>query len=313
MRVLLTSTSFQDNKGKHQDLLREQGFEVDTMRGPVIENELLKVIDQYDAVLMGDDEFTKTVIEKGKKSKLKVLSKYGVGLDKVDLNACDANEIIVKNVRGVNQASVAEHVFALLLTFAKNIYSSIESTREGHWNRQTGFNLAGKKLGILGFGNIGKEVAKMAKAFSMDVFVFDKFIDEKLASNLDLTITSSKEELIQEVDILTLHLPLMKETENTINCEALKLAKENLILINTARGGLVNESDLYDFLTNNKASAYLADVLRIEPIMHDLKLKNLGNVIITPHIASRTRENVEIQGLMAVENLLSALKEIKNV
>ena len=220
---------------------------------------------------------------------------------------------MVKNVQGLNQVSVAEHVFALLLSFSKNIYSSVKNSKNGDWKRETGFNLKGKKIGVVGFGNIGKEVSRIAKAFSMEVFAYDKYIDIEEAKKIGVKNESSLKKLISNVDIISLHLPLLEDTKEIINRELLSNAKESLIIINTARGGLVDEAAIYELLKERKIRAYLADVLQVEPMEKSNKLKDLENVLITQHIASRTIENVEAQGLMAVKNLVSALKEFENV
>jgi D-3-phosphoglycerate dehydrogenase len=133
MKILLTTTSFQDTPGKHHDLLNSQNWDIDYLRGPVDESVLLPIIHKYDGVICGDDEYTREVIKAGKKGKLKVLSKYGVGLDRIDLEAAKEFGIGVTNVPGINQVSVSEHVLALLFTFSKNIHLQYNSVQTGSW------------------------------------------------------------------------------------------------------------------------------------------------------------------------------------
>lgn len=308
MKILLTSTSFQDTPGAHQELLLKFNIEVDRMRGPLKESELMSVIDQYDGIIMGDDEYTRDVLAKGKASKLKILSKYGVGLDKVDLDAAKELGVEVRNVLGVNQTTVAEHVFGLLLSFAKNIPEQIAVTRNGEWKRKTGFEIRGKKFGVLGFGKIGKEVAKLAKAFGMNIMVYDITIDDEAKREIGVEVANSVDKLFQTCDVITLHMPLLESTQHIVNADRLGMTKDGFILLNTSRGALVDQDALIDYLETNKSSAYLADVIEVEPIDETCLINKLENVWITPHIGSRTLQNVERQGIGAINNLVEYLK-----
>lgn len=312
MRVLLTSTSFQDNKGAHQDLYNKQGFETDILRGPISESELFPIIDQYDALLCGDDELTRKVLEKGKSGKLKYISKYGVGLDKIDLSAAHEFGIPVTNCPGVNQISVAEHVFALLLTFFRNVHHEYNHMRNGKWIRLTGSELHGKTIGIIGLGSIGKEVAKRANCFGMNVLVHDQKPDIDFISKYNLTGTSDVKSLFRQSDIISLHVPLLPETQNMINKTIIsKHLKKGVVIVNTARGKLVNLNDIKYGLKSGIINGYLTDVLDIEPMPENYSLKDFDGVIITPHIGSRTQESVEKQGLMAVHNLIKLIESSK--
>jgi D-3-phosphoglycerate dehydrogenase / 2-oxoglutarate reductase len=309
MKILLTSSSFCDTPGKHQELLKEQNFDTDIMRGPLTEKDLSAVIFMYDAVICGDDEFTRKVLETGKKGKLKCISKYGVGLDKIDLDAAKEFNITISNCPSINQVSVAEHTFALLLTFIKNIHIEYNYTREGKWQRLTGNEIFGKTIGIAGLGSVGKEVAIRSKGFGMNVIAFDINIDKDFIYQNKICQVDSLKSLVQQCDILSLHLPLTKETENIID-EGLvkKQMKKGIIIINTARGKLADTDALIWGLNNNIIGGYLADVLDTEPMPENYVLKNHERVLITPHIASRTYENVEKQGICAVNNLIVMLK-----
>lgn len=291
MKVLVTSTSFQDNPGRHQDELAKLNLDLDYLKGPLKEEVLLPVIEKYDAVLMGDDEYTRKVIELGSRSKLKVLSKYGVGLDKVDLQACEEYGVKVANVKGLNQNSVAEHVLALLFAGSRRLFSEFLGTREDKWLRTTGREINGSTLGIVGHGNIGKEVLNKAHALGLKTIVFD--IDTE----------TTIEEVFEKSDFITLHCPLNSQTTGMVNTKLLSKAKEDLILINTARGGIVNQLELASFLSSHPKAQYYADVLENEPLDNTCKINKLNNVFITSHIASRTVQNVEKQGLAAVRNL----------
>jgi D-3-phosphoglycerate dehydrogenase len=275
------------------------------MRGPLREDELLPVIADIDAVICGDDEYTRHVLEVGKAGKFKFLSKYGVGLDKVDLQAAKELGIPVRNCPGVNQISVAEHVFALLLAFVKNIHVEHNITKAGGWKRLTGTEIYGKTIGIAGLGSIGKEVAKRAPAFGMKVVALDPNWDEDFANEYSILRSDSIENLLEVSDYLTLHMPHLPSTEHMINESRLERhCKQGLVLINTARGKLVEADAIGRALESGLLGGYLADVLDIEPMPSNYPMKDWPNVIITPHIGSRTSDSVERQGSMAVDNLI---------
>jgi D-3-phosphoglycerate dehydrogenase / 2-oxoglutarate reductase len=309
LKVLLTSTSFQDTPGMHKKLLDQQGFELDTRRGPLNKTEIFEIIDQYDALLCGDDELTRSVLIKGKSGKLKFISKYGVGLDKIDLIAAKEFGIPVANCPGVNQISVAEHVFALLLSFFRNVHKDYYNTKICKWIRTTGSELYGKTIGIIGLGSIGKEVAIRAKCFGLNVLVYDEKPDLEFINKYQLTNSAKLNDLFSKSDIISLHVPLTHSTENIININVITHhIKNGVVIVNTARGNLVKLDDLIYGLSKGIIKGYLTDVLDIEPIPENHPLINFDNVIITPHIGSRTYESVEKQGTFAVNNLLKMIE-----
>jgi D-3-phosphoglycerate dehydrogenase len=302
--VLLTSTSFQDTPGAHQELLSKQGFNVKTLRGPLKEDVLLEIIDQFDGIICGDDEITRDVIKKGVGGKLKIISKYGIGLDKVDLEAAKDFNIPVTNCPGVNQITVAEHVFALLLVYIKNIIPEHEVVQNQKWVRLIGNELNGKTLGVLGTGNVGKEVIKRALAFGMNVIAFDKFCDKTFAEKYGITYYENADDVIKRSDIISLNLSLNAESSKIIGEASLNLMKNGVIIVNTARAGLVDSLIIIEGINKNIIGGYLTDVLDEEPITPNHPFLGNKKIIITPHIGSRTYENVVNQGSMAVENLL---------
>jgi len=310
MKVLLTSTSFQDTPGEHQKLLEKQGFQIDRLRGPIKEAGLLPIIADYDAVICGDDEYTDAVLKKGSDGKLRYISKYGVGLDKIDLKAAEKYRIPVTNCPGVNQISVAEHVLALLFTFEKNVHLQHNSTSSGSWKRWVGHELFGQTIGIIGLGAIGKELAKRAQALGMKAVVYDLLPDASfLKENPLVRPASSMDDIFLEADYISLHIPLTPENEYIIDESVIftKLRKCP-VLVNTSRGKLVDSQAVLKGLDAGKIRGYLADVLAEEPISSAEVLKGKDKVIITPHVGSRTYESVQRQGLMAVENLLNMIK-----
>lgn len=307
MKILLTSTSFQDTPGSHHDLLDSYNFELVKMRGPLKEEVILSVISEFDGVICGDDEFTRRVIEKGAKSKLKILSKYGIGLDKMDLEAAKEFNIPVTNTPGVNNTTVAEHVFALMLSYSKNIIKENELIQNQSWTKLIGIELFQKTLGIIGLGHVGKEVAKRAAAFGMKIIAFDKYLDTDFVDKYDVEISTSIEDLVAKVDFLSLNAPLNKETRGLININNIQKCKKDMVIINTARAGLVNNEAILFGLDNNFIKAYLTDVLEEEPMILNHPFLSYENIIITPHIGSRTYENVVRQGTWAIKNLVKHL------
>jgi len=310
MRILLTTSSFVDTPGSHQDLLNKSKFEVDVFRGPLKEEVLLPIISKYDGVICGDDEFTKKVLCSGKKGKLKVISKYGIGLDKIDLIAAKEYKIPVFNTPGVNHVAVSEHIIALIFSYYKNIHLEHQITQEGNWDRLIGNEIYGKKIGILGLGRIGKELLKRAEALGMKTLVYDPYLDIDYINNNNIKSVNSVEKLIKDdIDILVLTLPLTDSTRGIINTNLISKAKKNMVIVNTSRALIVDQESLIYLLEQKKIKAYLTDVLEEEPMIKDHPLLNFNNVIITPHIGSRTYESVQRQGTMAVNNLLKFLNK----
>ena len=308
MKVLVTSGSFQDVPGKHRELLYQQDFSVDAIHGPFTEAMFLDVIAGYDALLCGDDDVTAIVLQKGRQGKLKYISKYGVGVDKIDLAKAKELGIPVTICPGVNQHAVAELVFALLLSFARNIYIDYEITKNGGWTKHIGEEMYGKTMGIIGFGAIGKEVAKRAKAFGMHVLITTGHPDAGYIAGNGYTLVSGLAELAAKCDIISLHVPHTPKTNEIINAELISNhLKRGTIIINTARGKLVNAAAVKKGLDDGVIAAYLTDVLDIEPTPPGYILLDAPNVLITPHIGSRTYQSAERQGVLAVKNLINML------
>lgn len=303
-KILLTSTSFQDTPGAHHDLLNAQGFEVHQLRGPLKEQEMLDVIADFDGIICGDDEITRAVIKKGSEAKLRIISKYGIGLDKIDLAAAKEFNMPVTNCPGVNQVTVAEHVFALLLSYAKNIIPENAYMQQQKWIRLIGSELNGKTIGVIGTGNVGKEVIKRALAFGMKVIAFDKYRSDEFASQYGIQYCDTVEQLLPRSDIISLNLSLNAESANLIGKNALRMLKKGVVIVNTARAGLVDQNAVMEGLDSGLVKAYLTDVLEEEPMIKDHPFLKYDNIIITPHIGSRTYENVVNQGMMSVENLI---------
>jgi len=312
MKLLLTSTSFQDTPGKHQDKLNTLGLDIDYLRGPLPKEKLLPIIEKYDTLICGDDELNREVLSKGASGSLRIISKYGIGLDKIDLDAASELGIKVSNCIGVNHVTVAEHVFALLLAFTKNICLEVSYTKNGDWKRITGTEIYGKTIAVLGLGKIGKEVTKRAKTFGMHVKAFDIAIDEEFCKEHSIYFSKELKDIISNADIVSINLPLLPETKGILNRGLIKgKMKKGVIIINTARADIIHLDNIIYGLDEGIIGGYLTDVLEKEPIEKNHLLLKYNNVLITPHIGSRTFESVERQGVMAIENLIKMISEMK--
>lgn len=307
LRILLTTTSYQDTPGPHHDLLESTKAEIICERGPLPESKMLELAGEFDAFLCGDDEITQAVIDKSL-PRLKIIAKYGIGVDKIDLAHATEKRIPVSFCPGVNHKTVAEHVFMLLLALNKNLMQQANATATGGWNRMTGNEIMGKTIGIIGLGRIGREVAIRANAFGMKCVGYDLYWPEEFAKEQNIERVNGITQLLQKSDIVSLHTNLTEETRDMI-CEAsIKNMKDGATLINCSRGELANTNDIAKALESGKLAGYGADVLDKEPPPADHPLLGAKNCIITPHVGSRTYESVQRQAGMATENLVRLLK-----
>ena len=305
-RILLTTTSFQDTPGDHQKLLADTGWEIVTARGPLSEADTLAAVGDIDGYICGDDVITRAVLEKAS-PRLKVLSKYGIGVDKIDVQSCTAFGIPLLFTPGVNHTTVAEHVFLLLLALEKNFYFHTDSTRTGGWQRKTGRELLNKTIGVIGMGRIGKEVSIRSRAFGMNVIGFDLHWDETFAAAHGVVRASTLQDCLRVSDYISLHTNLTPETRNLICTSSMAMMKPGGIILNCARGEIVNTADIAEALRSGVVVGYGTDVLDEEPPRTDHPLTHLPNCIVTPHIGSRTAESVQRQALAAVTNLIRAM------
>jgi D-3-phosphoglycerate dehydrogenase len=312
MKILLTTTSFQDTPGAHHDLLAKTGWEIIRARGPLNEADTLALVGDADGYICGDDAITRKVLEKAR-PKLKVISKYGIGVDKIDVKSCTEFGIPLLFTPGVNHTTVAEHNFLLLLALEKNFLFHTDSTRSGGWKRKTGHELLEKTIGIVGLGRIGKEVAIRARAFGMNVIGFDVYWDEKFAKDYSVKRAANLDEIFAASDYISLHTNLNPETRGMINAATFAKMKKGVLILNCARGEVVNTNDMVAALKSGQVGGYGTDVLDHEPPAADHPLLKLPNVVCTPHIASRTYESVVRQATCAVKNLILAMNGEKPI
>ena len=236
---------------------------------------------------------------------LKVISKHGVGVDTIDVNASAERGIVVKAAVGANAAAVAEHTWALILACANSIPRLNRRMQEGHWDKAThkSLELAGRTLGLVGLGAIGERVAGIGIAFGMEVIAHDPF----LKSAPPRVKLSPLHDLVAAADVISLHCPLTRENANLFDREMLSRMREGAILVNTARGGLIDENALIDALRSGRLRAAGLDTFAAEPVTGTHALGSLANVILTPHIGGVTQEAYTNMGVSAARNILTVL------
>ena len=303
-RILLSTTSYQDTPGSHHDLLESQGWDIVRLRGPLNEEQMLEIAGDFDGFLCGDDAITPAVIDKSL-PRLKWISKYGIGLDKIDKEYVTSKGIPIGFTPGVNHTTVAEHIFGLMIGLTKKIFESYSHTSKGEWKRPTGNELMGKRIGIVGMGRIGKEVIKRASAFGMEYQAFDVFWDDEFANAHSVHRCADVGELFATSDVISLNCFLDENTTNLVNAESIAGMKDGVVIINCARGEVVNTADMVDALKSGTVGGYGADVLEVEPPPANHPLFSTPNTAITTHIGSRTYESVVRQATKATQNLIN--------
>lgn len=253
-------------------------------------NDVINRIGDADAIFVNKVQITEEILQKA--PKLKYIGVCATGYNVIDLDACSKRNIIVTNIPAYSTNAVAQHVFALITNFSNNVSLHNQSVHAGEWIQSPDFvywkeplfELAGKTLGIFGYGEIGSKVAEIGKVFGM------KIICNTRTKKPGMPEFVSFEKLLKEADILTLHAPLTDLTKNIINKESLSLMKKSAYLINTARGGFVVEKDLAECLKAGVIAGYAADVIATEPMLPDCPLLNCPNCVLTPHIAWAPKE-----------------------
>ncbi|MFN4189600.1 MAG: D-2-hydroxyacid dehydrogenase [Pseudothermotoga sp.] len=269
-------------------------------------DDLITLIPQVEVLIVRSaTKVTREIIERG--TKLKIIGRAGVGLDNIDVNAAREKGVKVLNTPGASAISVAELTFGLMLSAARHIARGTKDLKEGLWTKKEleGCELFGKTLGIIGLGMIGKEVAKRALAFGMNVIAYDPLVTSfENVRMVDLV------ELYRSSDFITLHVPLTEQTKHMINAEAIEKMKDKVIIVNASRGGVIDEEALYNALISGKVYAAAFDVFEVEPPQDDLrkKLLKLPNVVATPHIGASTYEAQERVGKELVERIFNELK-----
>ncbi|MCT8336750.1 phosphoglycerate dehydrogenase [Methanoculleus sp. Afa-1] len=294
------------------DPLAEEGIEilkefadVDVNTG-LTEDQLVASIGNYDALLVrSGTEVTARVIDAGER--LKFIGRAGAGVDNIDTEAATRRGIIVANAPEGNTLAATEHTMAMMLSLARNIPQATASLKKGEWKRSKfmGVELNDKVLGIMGFGRIGREVAKRAQALEMKIIAYDPFITQERAASLGVEMVPL-DELFRRADVITVHTPLIKETRHVINAKTIATMKDGVRLINCARGGIIDEAALADAITSGKVAGAALDVFESEPPT-DSPVIGLDKVIITPHLGASTVEAQQNVAISVANQCISVL------
>src|SRR6056297_3639134 len=279
-----------------KDTVIVTGFDENTLRAAIKTH-------QIDAIITRGKGLVRTGLM-DKLPNLKIIARCGVGLDNIDVSEATKRGIKVVNAPNSNANTIAEHTISLLLILQRNLYNAITMVKEGRWKERASYSgdeIHGKTLGILGMGNIGKKVARIADAMGMNIIYWSA-----QKENVPYAFESF-EAVLKSADCISIHLPLTAETNNLINAEALALMKTSTLLINTARGGVIDQNALTIALENHKIGGFAADVLAIEPPgLNDTIIKH-PNTYITPHVGSLTSTTYAKMCTMTVENTIALL------
>lgn len=305
--VLVTPTSYAKNDPRLKSNLEALVGEViyNPTGKPLASADLARLLPGVDGFIAGLDGIDRAALQAA--DRLKVIARYGVGIDNVDLAAAREKGIIVTNTPGANSISVAELTVGLLLSLARRIPEAASAARKGEWPRLSGLTLEGKTVGLLGLGAIGKQVARRLSGFDCRLLAYDPVPDAEFAAANAVTLLSL-EEVLSQADFVSLHMPLLPETRGLVNTEFIQKMKPGAYLINTARGELVDEVALAAAIRDKRLRGAALDVLSQEPPSPENPLLCLHEVIVTPHCGSHTDGATDAMGWMALRDCLAVLR-----
>ena len=284
-------------------VLEQGGFHVD-VKTKLPKEQLLEEIKAYDGIVVrSGTKVTAEVIDAG--SRLKIIGRAGTGLDNVDCEAATRRGIVVMNTPGGNTITTAEHTIAMLVSMSRKIPQAVVSTKAGKWEKTKfmGTELYNKTLGLVGLGQIGTYVTKLAQGLAMQVIGYDPYLSAGRARELGIQ-TVALDELFRRADFISVHTPLTNETRSLINAQAIQQMKDGVMIVNCARGGIINEQDIYEALKSKKVAAAAFDVFEEEPVKPDHPLLTLDNFICSPHIGASTEEAQENVAISIAEQFV---------
>ena len=300
MKIKVSTVAFSNNKDLVNELKKYFSDVIINEKGIRIpEKELVNFYKDADGIVVGLEKITPELLDQ--LPNLKIIAKYGVGLDNINLKACDERNIKVGWTGGVNKRSVAEMTLGFILALSRNLYLTSNQLKNNVWNKSGGSQLTGKTIGIIGVGCIGKDVIELLKPFNCNILFNDIYESKDLEQN---NITQvEKETIYTKSDFITIHTPLNVETDNLIDLGAMTKMKNTAFLINTSRGKIINEKDLKFALKNRIIAGAALDVYEKEP-PEDLELLKLDNIICTPHIGGNSKEAVLAMGISSIKHLV---------
>jgi len=308
MKVKVSTLAFSNNQYLVNELMQEfPDAVVNTAGIRMKDDDLLDYFSDADAAIVGLEPITADFLDK--LPALRIIAKYGVGLDNIDLEACKERNVTVGWTGGVNKRSVAEMALGFMLALSRNLYITSNQLKQLNWNKDGGTQLTGKTIGIIGLGHIGKELVTLLQPFNCRILVNDITDVTQYAYSRNF-ICVSKDELFSEADIISIHTPFTSATANLINEAVFTKMKPTALLINTARGCIVNEDDLKNALEKNIIAGAALDVYETEPPQNK-ELLSLPNLICTPHTGGNSYEAVVAMGMSAISHLVNFRDKVK--
>lgn len=305
MKILITSKSFGRCAPEVLEFLKSQGFEIVRGSKPTMDPaEIAREVPGFDVLVVGNDMINRRVIDAGKD--LKLIHMNGTGVDGIDVEYASEKGIFVANAPGANRNAVAELAVALMLISARSIDSHIELMRNGGWERRAGGEVSGKTVGILGLGNIGKRVVELLSGFGVAVLAYDPAPDRAWAEAHGVALSNSVDELIPLSDFIVLALPYSPETRHILDASRIRLMKRNARVINTARGGLIDEEALCAAVKSGAIGGAALDAFESEPPAMDSPLRSSG-LTLTPHMAATTAETAASVSWIIAHNIVDIL------
>ncbi len=311
-KILVTATNFAKLCSSALALLESSGCEVilNPMQRMYTREEMLAAVGDIDGLIANCEDWDEALFTAA--PKLKVIARFGVGYDSVDLEAAKRHGVVVTNCPGINANAVAEMTLALLLNLVRSITPMNRSLMDGQWNRLLSPELSGRTVGVLGFGAIAKKSVRKLSGFDMHVLVYNRSVnEEKSAHARELgaeLLTDDLDLVLAQSDFILVHLPVAPNTERIISRENIAKMKDGVYIVNTARAALVDETDMAEALRSGKVAGYATDVYLHEPVGNDCPLFKLDNFLGTPHAAGETGENYHNTGLHTAKQVLDVLQ-----
>ena len=308
LTVGVTTVAFSKNKTLVTQL-KNMGFKkviINDDGKRFTKSELISILSKCDIAIVGLDEIDKSVLSQT--TKLKAISKYGVGLNNIHFEDCKKYNVDVLHTQGINKRSVSEMTIGFMLSLSRNLFITSNLLKNSIWKKDGGTQLSGKKIGIIGVGNIGKDLISLLRPFNCEILVND-IVDQKKYYEENKLFEVSKEYIFKNADFITVHTPLDNSTKDIINKKVLLSMKSNSFVINTARAGIINQEDLKWALQNKIIAGAAIDVYENEPPL-DKELLLLPNLINTPHIGGNSKEAVEAMGVTAINNILNWINKL---
>lgn len=301
-KVLVTSRSFGNASTSPIEILEEAGVEYTLMGANFNQDAFEEAVGDCDALIIGAHPFDAEVMKKCEK--MKIICKHGAGLDNINLEVAKALGIRVTNVPAMNSDAVADLAFGHILNLSRGISLCDRRVHNNEWKTFIGRDVCKKSLGLIGFGAIARNVARRARGFDMKVYAYDPFlksVPEEFQAFVELV---DFETILSVSHIISIHVPLTEETRNLFNKDTISRMRPDAFLVNTGRGGIINESDLYDALSDGIILGAALDVTTVEPIEQGNPLLTLDNVVVTPHIGMYSLEAINAVSVVCAENVV---------